>query len=181
VNLYIPSNARTVIKETEVKANLTTDYPKNGRIALTLGLARDLRFTLRFRVPQWITSPVSARVNGKGVRVRSKPGTWAEIHRTWSNGDRAVIEIPLRLRLEPLGENESDPGAVMYGPVVLATGDDDSSAPALAKDPSSWLSRTDDSSLVFETGGNAVRKIFKPFFDFKEGERYRIYQLVRKG
>ncbi len=181
VNLYVPSNARTVIKETEVKASLTTDYPKNGRINLTLGLARDLSFTLRFRVPQWITSPVSVRVNGKGVRVRSKPGTWAAINRTWSNGDRTVIEIPLRLRLEPLGESESDPGAVMYGPVVLATGDDDSIAPALTGDPSSWLSRTDDSSLVFDTGGNAARKVLKPFFDFKEGERYRIYQFVRKG
>ena len=178
VNLYVPSEARMMIKETPVSADLDTEYPKSGRCVLTIGILKALTFKLKFRVAAWVQAPVTVQVNGQIVKVRSKPGTWVEIERTWKNGDKAVIDIPLDFRLETIGSSESDLAALMYGPVVLATGDE---GPITERSPSSWLRRLSDDSLVFETIGNASRKVFRPFFDFAEGESYYLYQRMRKG
>jgi DUF1680 family protein len=178
VNLFVPSEARMMIKDTPVSADLDTEYPKSGRCVLTIGIPKALTFKLKFRVAEWVKSPVTVQVNGQVEKVRSKPGTWAEVKRTWKNGDKAVIDIPLDFRLEPIGSSGSDFAALMYGPVVLASGDD---GPIKEGNPSTWLRRLEDDSFAFETHGNAVRKVFKPFFDFAEGESYYLYQWISKG
>lgn len=51
--------------------------------------------------------------------VKEKPGTYIGIDRKWNNGDKVVIEVPMKTTLEQM------PGgapyfAVMHGPIVLA-------------------------------------------------------------
>ena len=47
------------------------------------------------------------------------PGVGGDLQRTWRNGDRIDVELPMQLHLEPL-PSEPDIAALMYGPIVLA-------------------------------------------------------------
>lgn len=184
VNLYVPSKANMVISKTPATVDLDTEYPNNGRCVLTVEVPEAVTFKLKFRVAEWVRTAVPVQVNGQAVKARAEPGTWAEIERTWKNGDKVVIDIPLDFRLEPIGGKDSDLAALMYGPVALATHDE---GPISRSGPSSWLRRLRDDSLVFETRGSgsasrsSSRKVFRPFFDFAEGEPYYLYQRIRKG
>jgi hypothetical protein len=41
------------------------------------------------------------------------------LSRTWQNGDRIAIRIPMQLRAEPVDRDHPDRLAILYGPVVL--------------------------------------------------------------
>ena len=51
-------------------------------------------------------------------RVAS-PGSYLTLNRTWKEGDRVEVRLPMSLRMETLpGDNTQQ--AAMYGPLVLA-------------------------------------------------------------
>jgi DUF1680 family protein len=62
---------------------------------------------------------MAIKINGRPVAITNKPGSYVPLQRTWQQGDRVAIDIPMQTRLERLG-NDSDYAAVMHGPIVLA-------------------------------------------------------------
>ena len=46
-------------------------------------------------------------------------GNFAAIKRTWKDGDRVELELPMPLRLEPVDANHPNLVALMRGPLVL--------------------------------------------------------------
>jgi DUF1680 family protein len=48
-----------------------------------------------------------------------QPGTFAAIRRTWKDGDRIELELPMPLRLEPVDANHPTMVALVQGPLVL--------------------------------------------------------------
>lgn len=117
VNLYAPGTyAAKLAGGADVKIVQETDYPVSGEIALAIIPSCKSRFVLRLRIPGWSTETALA-VNGEPVGCR--PGTYAELDREWSPGDKVVLKTDMR------GRAVSAPGgapeyAVMRGPVVLA-------------------------------------------------------------
>ena len=119
VNLFMPSEVTWRRPSGDVRLVQETTYPDGETTTITISAAAPSAFPLRFRVPSW-TRGVEAAVNGMRVSVNAVPGTWGTIDRTWSNGDRVTIRIPLTLRMLAVDEQHPDRVAVVRGPVVLA-------------------------------------------------------------
>ncbi len=117
VNLFIASEVAW--KEKGVRLRQETRFPAEERTALRVTTQRPVRFALRLRVPRWAGRGITARVNGKELADSADKGGYLVIDRTWADGDRVEMGLPMQLRAWPMPD---DPTllAVMYGPLVLA-------------------------------------------------------------
>lgn len=122
VNLYnaFDATAKTA-KGSDVKMNMETDFPRSNGAVLTLGLKEKEKFTLSLRIPSWSKNTYVA-VNGK--KVSTKPGSYLNLCRRWSSGDKIQIIFDMNAELIHAREGRNPKGsgyvAVQWGPVVLA-------------------------------------------------------------
>ena len=119
VNLYVPS--RITWQQGSARVSLTqhTQYPVNGDTAMHLTLSHPERFTIALRVPAWAGSKTKVTVNGSPVDTTLTPGTWANLDRTWKDGDRVELSLDMPLRLTPVDDHNPNLVALLYGPVAL--------------------------------------------------------------
>lgn len=122
VNLYTPSTGRwSAADGTRLALVQNGNYANDGRVHLVLKASRDTRFRLRLRIPAWSRLDGSGprlRVNGRPVPVETQSG-FATIERTWKDGDRIDLELPMPVRLVPINAHHPDVVALMRGPQVL--------------------------------------------------------------
>jgi uncharacterized protein len=122
VNLYTPSTGRwTAADGTRLAIVQRSDYATDGRVRLDLEASRDTRLQLRLRIPGWSQRDGAAprlRVNGKPVPVETRLG-FATIERTWKDGDRIDLHLPMPVRLVPINAYHPDVVALVRGPQVL--------------------------------------------------------------
>ena len=79
----------------------------------------EVAFTLMLRIPDWIKADACVYVNDELVEKTSATDRFVIINRTWKNGDKVVLTLPIGLNFIPLADDESM-GAFRYGPDVLA-------------------------------------------------------------
>jgi uncharacterized protein len=118
VNLYIPSTLRWQEGGAQFSLTQESEYPYENHIAFTLTASQPAEMALHFRIPAWAEG-ASISVNGRRQTGAAAPGQFAAIRRTWANGDRVELELPLRLRLEPLDAGHPNTVALLRGPLVL--------------------------------------------------------------
>ncbi len=118
VNLYIPSTLRWVQDGVPISLRQRSDYPFEGSIAFDLQSAKARDFELALRIPAWAEG-ASVAVNGRRVDAAPGPGRFARISRTWTNGDRVELDLPLKPRLEAIDAAHADTVALLSGPLVL--------------------------------------------------------------
>ena len=108
-----------------------TNYPWDGKVAITVNPEARRRFRVRIRVPNrsvselYASTPaadglVSLAVNGAPVKQKIENG-YAVIDRSWKPGDRIELELPMKVqRVRAVNEVEADQGkvALRYGPLV---------------------------------------------------------------
>jgi len=178
INLYVPSEVSWKVGETQVRLVQETKYPESETVSLKLDMSGTARFPIKFRVPNW-TGGVTAAVGGVDQQVAAKPGSWAEINRTWKDGDTVEIRIPLKLRRVPVDRQHPDRVAIMHGPVVLAQEAQHDPLPAIPKSEAAlaqYFKPAGTRPGVFVAQDNLpARGAFRPFYTFVEGERYHIY------
>jgi len=75
-------------------------------------------FSLRLRMPWWLSGKPQVTVNGEALTVDVGPSSFYEIRRTWKE-DRVRLILPKTLTTCPLPD-KPDTVAFMDGPVVLA-------------------------------------------------------------
>jgi DUF1680 family protein len=152
-------------------------------------------------VPYWTTGG-SASLNGTRLEGFATPSSYFVLDRTWRDGDRVELRLPMRLHSAPMPDDPTVQ-AVMYGPIVLAgklgaaglTADilraeptkprtvpeykaEPVAAPAIrasSSDPGSWLKAS--GPLEFRTVGQPNELTLVPLnriFD----ERYAVYWKV---
>jgi uncharacterized protein len=78
-----------------------------------------VELTVSVRIPGWANPAPVLSVNGARVSVPVEPGTFAAIRRTWKEGDRIELELPMPLRLERVDVQHSNQQALLRGPLVL--------------------------------------------------------------
>ena len=117
VNLYVPSTAQWA--ETGVSLEMQTDFPEGRAATLTLKTASPRAFTLALRRPRWAGDGFSVSVNGQKLAEVPDPGSYVELKRRWTSGDKIAVVLPKALRLEPTPDNPRV-AAIMWGPLVLA-------------------------------------------------------------
>ncbi len=121
VNLYGGSQLKTNLKNGEnIQVTQTTDYPWDGQISLTIDKAPKKSFTLSMRIPGWCKG-ATISVNGQKQEANLTSGSYAQINRTWKDGDKVELNLPMEAKLietNPLVEETRNQIAVKRGPVV---------------------------------------------------------------
>lgn len=117
VNLYAAS--RFTSRDGAFTLTQDTAFPAGDTIRLTWRAAQPVKRVLHLRVPGWCDAPDLA-INGKARSVASAPSSYLRIEREWRDGDTVELRLPMRLRVEPLPEDDRHHLALAYGPLVLA-------------------------------------------------------------
>jgi uncharacterized protein len=118
VNLYIPSTLRWTPHRTKVSLRQSSDYPFDGVIKFEITASRAAEFAIHLRIPAWAEGSLIF-VNGKSVPAWGGSGQFATIRRQWKTGDRIELDLPMRLRLEPIDAQHPQTVALLCGPLVL--------------------------------------------------------------
>ncbi|KAJ5542296.1 hypothetical protein N7535_004716 [Penicillium sp. DV-2018c] len=169
INLFMSS----VLKwpETGVTLTQSTTYPIGDQSELKVSGHGD--FTMKIRIPAWASS-VELTLNGEPLsNVKAEPGTYAQISRTWADGD--VVGFRFSMGLRTIAAND-DPNmvAIAYGPAVLCGNYGDqtlSSTPTLALDS---IKRSNTSGLQFTSTADGKEVTLSAFYD-AQGYNYNVY------
>jgi len=119
VNLFTPSTVRWSDGGGKYSLTQQTKYPFENTVQIQVSGSRVAEYTLYVRIPSWSGSDPVLSVNGKRVSDAATPGTFAALKRTWKDGDRVELELPMPLRLQPVDANHPKLVALMRGPLVL--------------------------------------------------------------
>jgi len=119
VNLYVPSRVTWRQGNARVTMTQSTSYPNTGETALQLKMDRAESFTIALRIPAWAGKDTVIHVNGKAANLALQPGTWAQLDRTWKDGDRIELSLDMPLRLVPIDPQHPDVVALLHGPMAL--------------------------------------------------------------
>ncbi len=119
VNLYTPSTVRWSDSGEKYSLTQQTKYPFENTVQIQVAGNRGAEYTIYLRIPAWAGSGTVLSINGKRVSDAVTPGTFAALTRTWKDGDRVELELPMPLRLRPVDANHPKLVALMRGPLVL--------------------------------------------------------------
>ena len=200
VNLFIASELNW--PEKGIRLRQETDFPVEEGTSLVVKCARPTDLALRIRVPYWATQGITLKVNGEKQPTSAKPASYVTVDRTWRDGDRVEVSMPMSLWLEPMPD-DSTLATVMYGPLVLA-GElgtekltpemfylkgqrDQSDGPGIDvpmfvikdKNPAAWIERIDNRPLAFRTKGvGRPDDVTLVPYHMLFGQRYSVYWRV---
>jgi DUF1680 family protein len=197
VNLFIPSELDW--RKRQVKVSQQTKFPDWPRTTLVISTSGPVEMPIHLRIPYWVGSDASVKINGKTLDVTPSPASYLTIARTWNDGDRVELEVPMHLHVETMPDERTSQ-AVLYGPLVLAgklgsegltkemiigpMGPEVDKHPmqvpqlrASKAGPESLLKRTASQELEFRTNGQATDLTFVPFNKLSV-ERYSVYWTI---
>ncbi len=139
VALYMPTEAYWDRPHVTIKQDCEWPAEKSV-ITVSSGLNDESLkpFTMKLRVPYWATKGFDVKLNGKSIAKTYQPGSYVEIpERIWKSSDKVEVIMPFtahinwgpdKMDLAATGKNEIrtpfNPqwvGALMYGPLVMAT------------------------------------------------------------
>ena len=196
VNLFIPSELHWAEKGFRLRQD--TSFPETAGTSLMVGVDRPTKLAMRLRIPAWVESGTSIKINGRPLDVSAAPGGYIKISRVWNNGDRIEVDLPMGLHIESMPD-DSRMQAILYGPLVLA-GDLGSQGlteamiigpnaprsqhPPIAipsfrttsADPRSWIQPA-DKPLTFHTTGQEKNVELTPLNSIFD-RRYSVYWQV---
>lgn len=136
VNLFIGSEVRIPLMDSDIILRQSTGYPWDGRVELTLEPEKPTKFALYIRIPSWLgNSPVYGDLysyidsieNNVDLTLNSKQidyeiiNGYAVIERKWKTDDKVNIQFPMPVRRVISHEKvEANTGrmAVERGPFV---------------------------------------------------------------
>lgn len=133
VNLYIQGRAKADVGGKPVSLEVTTDYPWDGTVKMTVRPDAERQFALRLRKPGWCAGE-SVRVNGRAVSNPPTEQGYLVLSRTWKPGDTVELRLPMPVRrVEANPRVEADRGqlAIARGPLIYCLEQADNSAPLM--------------------------------------------------
>lgn len=205
VNLFIASSLRW--PERGIAIVQETEFPEKDRTTLAISAEKPVRMALRIRVPCWATRGGEALLNGKPLEAFASPSSYLELNRTWRDGDRLEVRVPMSLHVHPMPDDETIQ-AILYGPLVLAgplgtegltkeTLRAEPTAPrevpryrlppvaapsfqAPASDVNAWIKPVEGKTLEFRTEGQQRDIELVPLYRVID-QRYAVYWKVTRG
>jgi DUF1680 family protein len=197
VNQFIASTLNW--KEQDFTLRQETRFPAEQQTQLTVQTGRPQERSIAIRIPSWIGDGGKITLNGKPIEVFAEPGSYLTIKRTWRDGDKVVVSLPMTLREEPLPGDQRTIAAT-YGPLVMAadlgsgpttgptkiitgrgTAPTDVGKPAplpvaqASSSPTGWLKPASGQPLHFtagEAGGSELQVV--PMYKIRD-QKYSIY------
>jgi len=178
VNLFLPSTVTW--KDKGLRLEQVTRFPEEEGTSLVLHLDKPTTVGLCVHVPYWATQGVTVEVNGQPVEAAAKPTSYLRLNRTWNDGDRVEVALPMVLHAAPMPD-APELVAVMYGPVVLAGLSPEVDGDLLSDpaDPTQWIEKLPDAPLTFQTKGQKAPMRLIPWHQVID-EPYGVYWVVTK-
>jgi DUF1680 family protein len=123
--------AAVLFAENQVKAKVGEDvdvvieekthYPFDEKIELTVSPAKPVRFPLYVRVPGWCEN-LNVKVHTRDKQILEfsgpRPASYIKVDRTWSDGDRIEMLLPMKVSLRAWAQNHNsvsvDRGPLTY-------------------------------------------------------------------
>lgn len=175
VNLFAPSALTWTSDGARCKLVQQTNYPFADMVQMRFSTTKPTEQTLYVRIPAWISGTPVLAVNGKRVTERLEPGSFAALRRTWADGDRVELQLPMAFRLEQVDAQHPELVALVRGPLVLfAMGD---SQPSFER--SALMSARQSGAYEWSatsTGGQVI--LFRPFMNIRD-ESYSTYIALK--
>lgn len=110
-----PSGVAANLNKVHVTITEKTDYPFSGVIEWEIKAQKTARFPLHIRIPGWADG-AEITVNRES-RKAVEPGTFHIINKVWEDGDRVVLNLPMKLRLS---QRYNKSVAVHRGPLTFS-------------------------------------------------------------
>jgi uncharacterized protein len=177
VNLFTPSTLKWTDGSAQHALRQETKYPFDNKIEIGVTASQPAEYTIYIRIPAWATSDPIISVNGNRVSASREPGTFASIRRTWKDGDRIELELPMSLRVETVDANHPELVALLHGPLVLFALRD--SQPSF--DKSSLLAARPMNNAMGDWMANSTEGtpvVMRPFMNIDK-ENYSTYVLLK--
>lgn len=97
IHQYAESEIRTAAADGEVRLSVETEYPWDGRVAITVLEAPEGPWSLSLRIPGWCVSATVRVMSSESERTGT--GRWTSDKRVWRAGDRIdlAMEMPVRV------------------------------------------------------------------------------------
>jgi len=177
VNLFTPSAVQWNDGGGRYGLKQETKYPFDNKIKIRVSASQPKDYTLYVRIPSWAVPDPVLSVNGKRVADPVRPGAFASIRRTWSDGDRVELELPMPLRLETVDRNHPNLVALVQGPVVLFAVAD--AQPSFDRDALLEAKSTNNGAGDWlATAANGSKITMRPFMNIDK-ESYSTYVLLK--
>jgi hypothetical protein len=176
VNLFVPSTLVWPRSGSAVTVRQCTQFPETESTELIVTSQTPSTFGVKLRAPGWLAGPISVSVNRQPVAAPVDKHGWVTLHRSWQNGDRVTVRLPMKFDVRPLDSSAPLPALIMRGPVALAVR-------SLGKNPGGILADGDLEHALVASDGEPLAYHSKrdrnlqvrPFYMFKEGEPYYLY------
>ena len=119
LNYYGPSICDVALSDANtVRLHEETDYPRTGRVRITMLVVEPVQFALSLRIPAW-SEGTRVELNGKAVDG-VKAGEYLVLDRTWYPLDIITLQMDMGLR-SLAGQREAKGKVSLYrGPLLLA-------------------------------------------------------------
>ncbi|HEY1807032.1 MAG TPA: beta-L-arabinofuranosidase domain-containing protein [Acidobacteriaceae bacterium] len=203
-NLYVNLFAGSEVDwpEKGVTVIQDTNFPVEEGTTLTIKAQRPARLGLKVRIPYWATKDVAFRINGKPHALHAEPSSYATLDRTWHDGDKVEVRLPMSLHT-CVAPDDSTVQAAMFGPLVLAgymgrdglteqkingpegPQDDHKTYPmpelaTSSGQASDAIRRVRGEEMAFETTSGSSKMQLKPLYRVLD-ERYTVYWKVNRA
>jgi len=117
--LYGPCQVKAKVGDgIEVTITETTRYPFEDSIELAIATPKPVAFPLYLRAPTWCNS-LAVKINGKALEGGVGSGCYMRIDRTWSNGDKLAVRLPMEIEITKWSKNH-DSVSVQRGPLTYS-------------------------------------------------------------
>ena len=115
--LYSPNEVTAVVGKDASKITVReiTSYPFEDSIRLEISADKNVAFPLSLRIPAWCEE-ATVIFNGSSIKT-GKGGSMVTLDRTWKNGDKLTLVLPMNVTTSNWGRNSR---AIERGPLVYA-------------------------------------------------------------
>ncbi len=115
--VYGPNRISTRVGKNNQPVSISevTEYPFGDQIAFEVSASSPLQFEWKLRIPGWCTQAV-VLLNGKQLQ-KAGAGQLVAIDRTWQDGDKLVLKLPMQVSTSNWGRNSR---TIERGPLVYA-------------------------------------------------------------
>jgi len=117
VNQFVASEL--LWKEKSFGLRQNTGFPMQQATQLIVQTDKPQERTVFVRIPRWLGPSAAVKINGRPFQADLRPGTYLPLRRSWNNGDKIELTLPMQLSEEILPGDPSSV-AVSFGPLVLA-------------------------------------------------------------
>jgi uncharacterized protein len=114
---YAPCRVSALVtNNVPVELLVTTNYPFDEQITITLQMVHSAHFPIKLRIPTWCTNARMA-INDQPIDLECAYGEYVTLADTWQNGDRLQLTLPMPVSVERRGQGAL---GIVRGPLVYA-------------------------------------------------------------